>query len=277
MYIEDSLSVKDITLNHFMLDDGVLLNRKKCQRILIAPNQDFILYLNDVKHEVHNQLCFIDGRNKCEIKAYKEYSHILYLEFIIDDQLQSLSKHSFIDINEDIRIFCSYVKTLHIKKSYTPQILNFIMTYFLMLNEAIYLNEKKSYQQCPKIIFEIKAYLKDNIESKIQIQDIANKFFMSRSELFYLFKKYAHTTIIDYLNTIRMKKAEELLADSRYTITEISQLVGYDSLQYFSRVFKKRNGCSPSEFRKQLIKRFQTFYIGKGGEIYENIKKYPTI
>lgn len=255
----------------------MLLNRKKCQRILIAPNQDFILYLNDVKHEVHNQLCFIDGRNKCEIKAYKEYSHILYLEFIIDDQLQSLSKHSFIDINEDIRIFCSYVKTLHIKKSYTPQILNFIMTYFLMLNEAIYLNEKKSYQQCPKIIFEIKAYLKDNIESKIQIQDIANKFFMSRSELFYLFKKYAHTTIIDYLNTIRMKKAEELLADSRYTITEISQLVGYDSLQYFSRVFKKRNGCSPSEFRKQLIKRFQTFYIGKGGEIYENIKKYPTI
>ena len=137
MYIEDSLSVKDITLNHFMLDDSVLLNRKKCQRILIAPNQDFILYLNDVKHEVHNQLCFIDGRNKCEIKAYKEYSHILYLEFIIDDQLQSLSKHSFIDINEDIRIFCSYVKTLHIKKSYTPQILNFIMTYFLMLNEAI--------------------------------------------------------------------------------------------------------------------------------------------
>lgn len=56
MYIEDSLSVKDITLNHFMLDDSVLLNRKKCQRILIAPNQDFILYLNDVKHEVHNQL-----------------------------------------------------------------------------------------------------------------------------------------------------------------------------------------------------------------------------
>ena len=64
MYIEDSLSVKDITLNHFMLDDSVLLNRKKCQRILIAPNQDFILYLNDVKHEVHNQHCFIDVRNK---------------------------------------------------------------------------------------------------------------------------------------------------------------------------------------------------------------------
>lgn len=82
---------------------------------------------------------------------------------------------------------------------------------------------------------------------------------MSRSELFYLFKKYAHTTIIDYLNTIRMKKAEELLADSRYTITEISQLVGYDSLQYFSRVFKKEMVVLQVNFVNSLSNVFKRF------------------
>ncbi len=68
-----------------------------------------------------------------------------------------------------------------------------------------------------------------------------------------LFKKEMGMTPLEYLTRLRMKKAENMLAamSHDYSVAEIAQLCGYDDALYFSRVFKKSFGCSPSAFAKK--------------------------
>ena len=66
------------------------------------------------------------------------------------------------------------------------------------------------------------------------------------------FKEYTGSTPAQYLLSLRISNAQTLLESTSYNITEIANIVGYDNPLYFSRIFKKQIGMSPSEFRKQL-------------------------
>ena len=66
------------------------------------------------------------------------------------------------------------------------------------------------------------------------------------------FKEYAELTPAQYILSLRISNAQTLLESTNYNVTEIADIVGYDNPLYFSRIFKKQSGMSPSEFRKQL-------------------------
>ncbi len=70
-----------------------------------------------------------------------------------------------------------------------------------------------------------------------------------------LFKKEMGMTPLEYMTNLRMKKAETMLTamwGSGYSVAEIGELCGYDDALYFSRVFKKHVGCSPTSFVKKI-------------------------
>ena len=67
-----------------------------------------------------------------------------------------------------------------------------------------------------------------------------------------LFKQETGENFIEYLTKVRMKNAEELLKDSSYSIKEICTASGYGDPNYFSRIFKKYEGVTPSEYRERL-------------------------
>ena len=67
------------------------------------------------------------------------------------------------------------------------------------------------------------------------------------------FKEYTNSTPAQYLLSLRISNAQTLLETTSYNVTEIADIVGYDNPLYFSRIFKKQVGLSPSEFRKQLL------------------------
>lgn len=73
-----------------------------------------------------------------------------------------------------------------------------------------------------------------------------NKDYFSR-----LFKKHTGTNVTEYVNFVRTCKATGLM-DSTYTFSEIACDVGFSSLAYFNKIFKKYRHCTPSEYRKML-------------------------
>ena len=66
------------------------------------------------------------------------------------------------------------------------------------------------------------------------------------------FKEYTGTTPTQYLLSLRISNAQSLLESTSFNVTEIAEIVGYNNPLYFSRLFKKQCGVSPTEFRKQL-------------------------
>ena len=81
------------------------------------------------------------------------------------------------------------------------------------------------------------------------VEQIAAGFYVDSSYLRRAFKKEFNMTITDFLTQVRMEKAKELLAQN-YKLSDISEMVGFNDSSYFSKVFKKYFGKSPSEYHE---------------------------
>ncbi len=95
-------------------------------------------------------------------------------------------------------------------------------------------------------------YFNDNYNTEINIENYAASRGMSVSWFIRSFKQYANTTPMQYIVSIRVTNAQMLLETTNYNVTEIGNIVGYDNPLYFSRIFKKQKGVSPSEYRALL-------------------------
>lgn len=94
--------------------------------------------------------------------------------------------------------------------------------------------------------------ISDNLcNHDMNVDYLAAKMLISRSLLFNRVKRITGKSVVEYINDFRITKAKELLQDEKYNLTEISELVGFSSLRYFSRVFKASVGESPSIYRQQ--------------------------
>ena len=93
-------------------------------------------------------------------------------------------------------------------------------------------------------------YLKQNIEKPIGLKEVSGRFSYSLSSIKRIFKEETGSSIISYLNNLRMLRAKELLLSSDTAIGEIAFMLGFSSVYYFSLAFKKKWGVSPSSFRK---------------------------
>ncbi|MEF3312220.1 helix-turn-helix domain-containing protein [Paenibacillus sp. GYB004] len=97
---------------------------------------------------------------------------------------------------------------------------------------------------------QIEAYLNRHYDRQLTLQDVADRFYLSREYISRKFKQHFGENLVEYLCRIRMDKARALLANPQLKITEIARMVGYPDEKYFSKVFKKQTGMSPNAFRK---------------------------
>lgn len=101
-------------------------------------------------------------------------------------------------------------------------------------------------------IYSIAQYIEQNYGQEVTLQDIADRFYLSREYISRKFKQEFGVNIFDYLLQIRMDKAKILLQNPNLKITQIAAMVGYPDEKYFSKVFKKEFGQSPGQYRKGL-------------------------
>lgn len=96
------------------------------------------------------------------------------------------------------------------------------------------------------------AYIEQNDAKKLSLQEVADFCYVSQWHLSKLINKYAEKSYYDLLNSVRIEKAKELLADPSLKIGDIVDLVGYSDSGHFSRTFKKLTGLSANEYRSRL-------------------------
>lgn len=101
------------------------------------------------------------------------------------------------------------------------------------------------------IASEIAEYIQNNLCNELTADIIAKKFYISKTQLYYLFTEVYGMTLSGYVCELRITKAKNLLINSEYSIDYIAQAAGYQNLASFSRTFKAKTGFSPKKYRIQ--------------------------
>ncbi len=98
----------------------------------------------------------------------------------------------------------------------------------------------------------ILSYLQDHINERLSIEKICKDNLVGRSQLQKLFREKAQCGIMEYFSKIKIDAAKQLIRDNHLNFTQISDVLGYTSIHYFSRQFKKLTGMTPSEYSSSI-------------------------
>lgn len=104
-----------------------------------------------------------------------------------------------------------------------------------------------------RLAVRIKQYINRNYRSPISLSMLAQRFACCNSTLMSCFKNEYHVTIIEYLHQVRMDQAEQLLLYSEKSVKEIAAECGFSDQNYFTRLFTRQFGMSPTVYRKSSV------------------------
>lgn len=104
-----------------------------------------------------------------------------------------------------------------------------------------------------EMIEQIILYINENIYSALNVEDLCEKFAISRSSLQSLFRNNIGLSPKEYISNLKLKKSKELIKESKYTISEISAILGFSSIHYFSRRFKQKFGMNPTDYADKIL------------------------
>ncbi|MCD7713396.1 MAG: AraC family transcriptional regulator [Prevotella sp.] len=135
------------------------------------------------------------------------------------------------------------------------------------LFEILYELSKTSYRQLASSAFagadtsndnrriqKITDYVAEHFKDDIRLADIASQAGMTPSAFSRFFKLHTHKNISEYIIDTRLGYAARKLADSSMTVLEICYTSGFNNISYFNRIFRKKKGCTPTEFRNNYHK-----------------------
>lgn len=111
-----------------------------------------------------------------------------------------------------------------------------------------HLNIKHNSATYNKIVF----YLEEHIRESVSIEDICHDNLIGRSQLQKMFREHHQCGVIEFFSRMKIEFAKQLIRDNQMNFTQISDFLGYSSIHYFSRQFKKISGMTPSEYASSI-------------------------
>lgn len=109
--------------------------------------------------------------------------------------------------------------------------------------------------EVPRIIEKALSYIEKHFKQSLSLEEMSNGVGLSRYHLSRTFKQYLGKSFKEYLTERRITEAKHLMAHDDKNVTEACFAVGFNDTSYFARVFRKREGISPSAYRKRLVTR----------------------
>lgn len=109
-----------------------------------------------------------------------------------------------------------------------------------------------------RVISSIMRYMQEHLSEEISLSVLADEFHLNPQYISQLFKNEIGVGFLAYLTNIRIEKAKKLLLSTALSVTEISSYVGYGDYRVFTKVFKKTEGVTPSQFRREFLDREKT-------------------
>lgn len=113
--------------------------------------------------------------------------------------------------------------------------------------------KKDAEEQETRVIISITKYLQEHMEEEISLGILAEKFHLSTQYISQLFKSEIGVNFLAYLTNLRMEKAKKLLVTTALPITEVAGKAGYSDYRVFTKVFKKAENMTPSQYRRGFM------------------------
>lgn len=161
-----------------------------------------------------------------------------------DPYLQKMEKREdcFFGSQQLIRLYLEQILIYIIRRNTVPQLSVPISRFIdLKTNSASY----------NKILY----YLEEHIRESLTIEDICHDNLIGRSQLQKLFREQNHCGVIELFSQMKIEFAKQLIRENQMNFTQISEFLGYSSIHYFSRQFKKLTGMTPSEYTSSIMAR----------------------
>lgn len=223
-------------------------------------------------HNYMELICFLEGKTRIEFDdksiSVSMYDiivyppHVEHQEFLVPDLQQDVIAFG-IEINSSVNINSSFKITdrdgalrwlfehvyseYRISKIKSPKLVDAYLQ-SIFLNMIRYFSA--SFIENTDIVDVATSFIHKNFSKEIHIHQLTSMVSVSPSYLNRIFLKKFNQTPMQYVNDFRIKIAKQLLDTSGFSIEEIAFNVGFNDSGYFWRVFKKKCGISPSEYRK---------------------------
>lgn len=108
-------------------------------------------------------------------------------------------------------------------------------------------------QQEQRVITGLTRYLQEHLAEDVSLSVLAEEFHLSAQYISQLFKSEIGVNFLAYLTNIRMEQAKKLLLSSSASIAEVAEQSGYADYRVFTKVFKKNEGITPSQYRRDFL------------------------
>lgn len=100
---------------------------------------------------------------------------------------------------------------------------------------------------------KIKKYIDENLDKNYNVQEIARKFGLNKNNINIIFKEVNKCNVKEYILREKIKKSSDLLLNTDIHIKDIAKFIGIVNINYFYRIFKKKTGYTPAEYKRKYI------------------------
>lgn len=198
--------------------------------------------------------------HKTEGGAFERFNVNVSIDYLNEFEKETLEKKSLSIIKPkpaeeaELLHILNLLNAVDRRQKHGENILNTLFSYFILTVDRLASSSQTPHTErknnIPTLVLKVIDYINEHYDQKQTLDELAKYFFVSRSTLIYNFKKYTNCSLIDFLLNVRLTKAKELLLNTKKSVSEIAELCGFCSANYFGLIFKKKENLSPANFRK---------------------------